>query len=135
MKKPIQNGSTSPARNAPGIEWDSSGMRITYANAISVTGDREEFSLTFGMKHSWSANQKKMKVQLKDRIVINPFSAKRLAKLLNDLVKDYESRYGAIPVGTTQPAPATNRKMEPKNLHAPEAINRKPRTHIDTAKL
>ena len=114
MVKANQNKPTSPVRNSPGIVWDSANMRSTYANVINVTGDREEFSLIFGMNQSWGADQYQMKVQLTDRIVLNPFSAKRLAKLLNDLIKDYESRYSTIHIETKQPVPAANRKIPPK---------------------
>ncbi|HVO84316.1 MAG TPA: DUF3467 domain-containing protein [Syntrophobacteria bacterium] len=37
-----------------------------------------------------------MTVQLSDRIVLSPFAAKRLAVLLNNVLRDYESRFGAL---------------------------------------
>ena len=111
MAKEIKNKPTPPVRNSPRIVWDSANMRSTYANVINVTCDREEFSFIFGMKQSWGVDQNELKVKLTDRIVINPFSAKRLAKLLNDQIKDYESRHGTIHIEAKQPTPAANRKI------------------------
>ncbi len=119
MAKATKNKPTPPVRNSPGIVWDRANMRSTYANVINVTGDREEFSLVFGMNQSWGAERNEVKVQMTDRIIINPFSAKRLAKLLNDLIKDYESRYGTIHIETKQPTPAANRKITSKGSQVP----------------
>lgn len=130
MAKATKNKATSPVRNSPGIVWNSANMRSTYANVISVTGDREEFSFIFGMNQSWGADKNELKVQLTDRIVVNPFSAKRLAKLLNDLIKDYESRYGTIHIETKQPIPAANRKITSKGSGVPTVHQSK--TGIDS---
>ncbi len=48
------------------------------------------------MNQAWHAGQKKVTVQLSDRIVLSPFAAKRLAVLLNNVMRDYESRFGAM---------------------------------------
>ena len=80
------------------IRWDSSNMRSAYANVFNVAGTREEIVLFFGMNQSWDATQKEVTVQLSDRIVLSPFVAKRLTLLLNNIIKDYESRYGTLDV-------------------------------------
>ncbi len=80
------------------IIWDDSNMRSVYANATNVAGGREEIVLLFGMNQAWHAGQKEIKVQLTDRIVLSPFAAKRLVILLNNVLQDYESRYGALDV-------------------------------------
>jgi hypothetical protein len=38
-------------------------------------------------------------VQLTNRIILNPFAAKRLMALLGSILKEYESRYGALESG------------------------------------
>jgi len=86
------------------IRWDSSSMRSAYANVFNVAGTREEVVLFFGMNQSWDAAQKEVTVQLSDRIVLSPFVAKRLALLLNNVIRDYESKYGALEVEPTRPA-------------------------------
>ena len=119
MGEATKNRQIPPTGHAPGIVWDTSNMRSTYANVINVGGDRAEFSLLFGMNQSWGAEQKAVKVQLTDRIVINPFAAKRLAKILNDAVNDYESRYGSIHIQTNPPAPAGKKKISSKGSRPP----------------
>ena len=59
------------------IMWDDSNMRSVYANVSNVMGTREEIILLFGMNQAWRFDQKEVKVQLTDRIVLSPFAAKR----------------------------------------------------------
>ncbi len=80
------------------IKWDDSSMRSVYANVCNVAGTREEIVLLFGMNQAWHSGQKEVTIQLADRIVMSPFVAKRLATLLNNVIKDYESKYGALEV-------------------------------------
>ena len=87
----------------PTIVWDDSNMRSAYANVSNVAGGREEIVLLFGMNQSWHAGQKEVKVQLTDRIVLSPFAAKRLSILLNNVLQDYEKRYGVLDIGTQRP--------------------------------
>ena len=89
------------------IVWDDSNMRSAYANVFHVSGVREEFVLLFGMNQAWSAGQKEVKVQLSDRIVLSPFAAKRLSLLLNNVIKNYESKHGSLDVETGRPDSAT----------------------------
>jgi hypothetical protein len=85
------------------IRWDDSNMRSSYANVCNVAGTREEIVLLFGMNQAWHAGQKEVTVQLMDRIVLSPFAAKRLSILLNNTVKDYESRHGVLDVEARRP--------------------------------
>jgi len=94
---PAQQGGAQPR-----ILWDSSNMRSAYANVFNVSGAREEFVMLFGMNQAWDAGQQELKVQLTDRIVMSPFAAKRFATLLNNVIKDYEKRYGTIEIETPQ---------------------------------
>jgi hypothetical protein len=54
------------------------------------------------MNQAWDAGQKELKVQLSDRIVMSPFAAKRFATLLNNVIKDYEKRFGVIETQASQ---------------------------------
>jgi len=82
------------------IKWDDSNMRSVYANVCNVAGTREEFVLLFGMNQAWNPNQKELTVQLSDRIVMSPFAAKRLAQLLNNVLREYETKHGTLDVET-----------------------------------
>jgi hypothetical protein len=89
------------------IVWDGSNMRSVYANVSNVAGGREEIILLFGMNQAWHAGQEEVKVQLTDRIILSPFAAKRLSILLNNVVNDYEKRYGALQVAAQRPEGTT----------------------------
>lgn len=89
------------------IRWDSSSMRSAYANVFNVAGTREEIVIFFGMNQSWDASQKEVTVQLSDRIVLSPFVAKRLSLVLSNVIRDYESRYGALDVEPRRPIDST----------------------------
>ena len=82
----------------PKIRWDSSDMRSAYTNVFNVSGTREEFVMLFGMNQAWDAGQQELKVQLTDRIIMNPVAAKRFSTLLVNVIKDFENRYGAIDI-------------------------------------
>jgi len=88
------------------IVWDDSNMRSVYSNVSNVAGGREEIVLLFGMNQAWHAGQPEVKVQLTDRIVLSPFAAKRLAVLLNNVITDYENKFGKLEIGVDRPAGA-----------------------------
>jgi uncharacterized protein DUF3467 len=89
------------------IRWDDSGMRSAYANVCNVHGTREELVLLFGVNQSWNAGNKELVIQLIERIILSPFAAKRLNLLLSRVLKEYESRYGQLPIETGEnPRPA-----------------------------
>ncbi len=100
-------GAAAAAPGQPKIVWDDSNMRSSYANVSNVAGTREEIVLLFGMNQAWPAGQEEVKVQLSDRIVLSPFAAKRLALLLDNVIKDYERRYGVMDIGVRRPDDAS----------------------------
>jgi hypothetical protein len=92
----------SAAAGVRQIKWDDTNMRNVYANVCNVAGTREEIVLLFGMNQAWHAGQAEIKINLADRVVVSPFVAKRLSILLNNVIKDYEAKYGPLDIG--QPA-------------------------------
>ncbi len=96
-------GTAPPAGAQTRIVWDDSNMRSSYANVSNVAGTREEIVIMFGMNQSWHAGQGDVKVQLSDRIVLSPFVAKRLSLLMDNVIKDYEKRYGVMDIGVRRP--------------------------------
>ena len=90
----------TPTDNTTGtqvkIRWDDANMHSNYSNFCNAMGTREEIVLLFGMNQAWHAGQKEVPIQLSDRIVLSPFVAKRLSLLLNNVIRDYETRYGAL---------------------------------------
>jgi len=80
----------------PKVVWDDSRMKTSYANVCNVLGTREEIMLLFGANQAWHGGQKEVTVALSDRIVLNPYAAKRLMHLLEQGLKEYEARYGEL---------------------------------------
>ena len=81
---------------APTVQFDVSNLQSSYANVCNVSSTREEVVLAFGVNNVWERAQANMQVQLTNRIVLNPYAAKRLATVLNRVVAEYESRFGAL---------------------------------------
>ena len=80
----------------PKVIWDDSSMKTSYANVCNVLGTREEIMLLFGTNQACHGGQREVTVALSDRVVLNPYAAKRLAQLLEQGLKEYESRYGEL---------------------------------------
>ncbi|WP_321417637.1 DUF3467 domain-containing protein [uncultured Desulfobacter sp.] len=80
------------------LRWDDSKMTSTYANVCNVFSTREEVTLLFGTNQTWHGAQQELTVQLSDRIILNPFTAKRLSMMLNNVIKEYESRFGELKI-------------------------------------
>ena len=85
---------------APTVDWDDSQMTSSYANVVNASSTREEVMLFFGTNQTWNPTpDRKFEVKLNDRVVLNPHAAKRLWILLGAILKEYESRFGAINMG------------------------------------
>ena len=86
----------------PTVRWDDSRMKSTYANVCNVSSTREEITLLFGLNQAWNAAQKELTIELSDRIILNPYAAKRLSNLLNNVLTQYEDRFGEIGEGNSE---------------------------------
>jgi hypothetical protein len=78
------------------VRWENASIPSVYSNVCNVAGTREEIVLLFGMNQAFNATENEMTIQLSNRIIVSPFVAKRLALLLNNVVTDYESKYGGL---------------------------------------
>jgi Protein of unknown function (DUF3467) len=88
--------STQPSNTAPSVQFDVSNLQSSYANLCNVSSTREEVVLAFGVNNVWERGQANMQVQLTNRIVLNPYAAKRLAVVLTRVVTEYEARFGTL---------------------------------------
>ena len=105
---------TPPAPRAPGVQptirWDDSNLKSSYANVCNVSSTREEVVLVFGINQAWERGRSEVQVQLTDRLILSPFAAKRLAEVLANVVREYESRFGALNVDVARPAEPKERR-------------------------
>ena len=86
------------------IRWDDSNMQTRYANVVQVTGTREEIVLLIGTHQVWHKDVKEVVVPLQERLLLNPYAAKRLNVQLTALLRTFEARYGPLniePTGAT----------------------------------
>lgn len=95
---PAGRGGATALGTPQTIKWDDSNLKSSYANVCNVSSTREEVVLVFGISQAWERGQTEVQVQLTDRIIPSPFAAKRLAQLLSNVVREYESRFGALNV-------------------------------------
>ena len=101
---------TTAKQAVPQVRWDDSKLKSTYANVCNVSSTREEMTLLFGTNQTWHTGQKEMVIELTDRIVLNPFAAKRLSILLNNTLKEYEARFGELKIDVAEPPKPTDKK-------------------------
>ena len=52
--------------------------------------------MVFGNAESWKQGSESIKVKVTNRVVMNPFTLKRFARILQQGVEQYESRFGEI---------------------------------------
>jgi hypothetical protein len=87
---------TQPTLATSTVQFDVSNLQSSYANVCNVSSTREEVVLAFGVNNVWERGQANIQVQLTNRIVLNPYAAKRLAAVLNRVVAEYESKFGTL---------------------------------------
>jgi hypothetical protein len=82
----------------PTIKWDDANLRSVYCNFVNASGTREEITLLLGTHQAWRSGMKEVTVQLQERVILNPYAAKRLNLLLAHILREYEARYGGLNV-------------------------------------
>lgn len=92
----------SKVSTGPTVKFDDAGITNAYANVCNVSSSREEVVLVFGMNNAWERDAAEVRVKLNSRVILSPFAAKRLALLLDNVIKQYEARFGAMDVGAIQ---------------------------------
>jgi len=81
------------------LRIDERGMQTHYSNAFRTNGTAEEVMLDFGinlMTPTAEPQQPEIVFQVSDRVVLNYFSAKRLAITLSQLVRRHEEQFGQL---------------------------------------
>ena len=105
----------------PTINWDDSSMKTSYANVVNVSSSREEVTLLFGTNQTWHTGSQEFSIKLSDRMIISPFAAKRLLVLLQNIVGQYETRFGQLDIGVAPSGPtAAAPQSEPAQPDEPE---------------
>ena len=81
------------------IRMDQRDVKTSYANGFFTNGLTNEVILDFGLNMPVPAQadgQQEIVLQITDRIILNYYSAKRLALTLGQLVRRHEERFGEL---------------------------------------
>lgn len=82
------------------MKFDDAGSHRAYANVCNASSSREEVGLTFGANNVWQRDAFEVRLTLKSRVYFSLFAAKRLALLLDNVIRQYETCFVVMDVGT-----------------------------------
>jgi Protein of unknown function (DUF3467) len=86
-----------PGQYRSTVDWDDSGMVTNFANVVNIQGTREQIEVFFGTNRTWNVSKEDpVKVELTNRMILTPYAAKRLSTILNNVLREYESRHGVL---------------------------------------
>ena len=99
-EKPIEEQAREPTgQQQVRLRIDERNMRTSYANACRTNGTAEEVMLDFGLNLVGPPVQDKQPeiiFQVNERVVLNYYSAKRLAIALGQLIRRHEDQFGEL---------------------------------------
>ncbi len=82
------------------IKVDQREMQTSYANAFRTHGSAEEVIIDFGLNTVNPASQQQetpeMVFQANQRVILNYYSAKRLAITLSQMIRSHEEQFGEL---------------------------------------
>jgi hypothetical protein len=91
--------SAPESTRATTVQWIDKDMATHFANVVNVQSTREQVDLFFGMNQTWNVTgTSQVAVELTNRIILTPYAAKRLWTVLGGVLREYESRHGALDV-------------------------------------
>ena len=86
------------------LQWNDKDMATNFANVVNVQSTREQVDLFFGLNRTWNApSDGQVIVDLANRIILTPFAAKRLWTVLGSVLREYETRHGALDIDRQKP--------------------------------
>jgi hypothetical protein len=94
-EKSDQKSADAP-RGQARVRFDTTHLKSTYCNVCNGSSTREEVVINFGVNETWDMNRPELDVHLHHRIVMSPHAAKRLRDMMNRLIDEHETRYGAL---------------------------------------
>jgi hypothetical protein len=92
---PVAAAPTEPRAATPRVDIDESTAQACYANFCRVHGTPEELIIDFGL-NSQPFNVPDKPLQIRQRLVVNYFTAKRLLAALQISVQRHEDAFGVL---------------------------------------
>jgi len=118
MKEASDVASSAPDAG-PAIRWDESNARTISPKTCTISATREEFALLFTTDRSPRPAGYEQTIPVTERIILSPFMVKRVAAQLNELLRQYELRFG--PLDLTSPITGTAHTRSPTGRSSPPA--------------
>lgn len=84
-------------QNQMQLQIDDSQTPVTYSSTVRVWGSAEEINLDFAGPIR-PTGPKSAKLKIDQRLVLNPWAAKRLCLAMNQAIARYERAYGALEI-------------------------------------
>ena len=100
----VQKQAAQQAGQQVQLRLDERQMQTTYANALRSNGTAEEVMLDFGLNTPAPVRRDKPEIvfQVTNRIIMNYYSAKRLAMTLTQIVRRHEEQFGELEMDVTK---------------------------------
>ena len=98
-EKPVEEQAREQTGQQVRLRIDEREMDTCYANAFRTNGTAEEVLLDFGMNlvaPGQEQTQPEIVFKITDRVVMNYYSAKRLAITLSQLIRRHEDQFGEL---------------------------------------
>ncbi|QDU39308.1 hypothetical protein Mal4_36470 [Maioricimonas rarisocia] len=98
--EPVGQSATEGTPGQPGaqevrIELDDSATNATYANLCRVSSSPEELIIDFALNPNPVSGQSQ-RIPVSERVILNHYTAKRLAALLSTTVQRHEQAFGTL---------------------------------------
>ncbi len=104
--KPVEQQAREQTGQQVRLRVDERDMRAAYANAFRTNGSAEEVVLDFGLNQVNVAadqqDQSEIVFRVTERIIMNYYSAKRLAITLSQLIRRHEEQFGELELDVTK---------------------------------
>ncbi|MCC5828595.1 MAG: DUF3467 domain-containing protein [Phycisphaeraceae bacterium] len=107
---PTAHATAQPGQQQVRLRLDEAGMTTTYSNAFRTNTSAEEVFVDFGMNlmmpaaqgGEGSQNVGEMIFKLNNRVVLNYYTAKRLAMVLGQIVSRHEQQFGELKLNVNE---------------------------------
>lgn len=94
-----EDPNSSETTRAGTVHWYDDKMETSFANVINVQATREQIEIFFGITRTWNVEaDATMRIDLHHRQILTPLAAKRLSRVLADVLATYEERHGPLKI-------------------------------------
>lgn len=113
VDKPVEEQAREQAGTQVQLRIDERDMNTVYANAFRTNGTAEEVVLDFGLNTTVPQAEGEQGAphivfKVNERVIMNYYSAKRLAITLSQLIRNHEEQFGELELDVTKRSQRNN---------------------------